>query len=99
MVDERHVNHVGVAHGGLLASLADFTLGINIMRRAAPGTSFVTVHLKVDYVGAARVGEWLEASATIDKDGGRLRFVHGALVAGGRTVVTASAIFAQVAPR
>ncbi len=99
LVDERHANHVGVAHGGLLASLADFTLGINIMRRAPPGTSFVTAHLKIDYVGAARIGEWLEASASIDKDSGRLQFVHGALVSGGRTVVTASAIFAKVEPR
>ena len=56
--------------------------------------SLVTVSLTVDYVAAAREGDWLQASATVTRVGRRLAFADGRVDADGKPVAKASAIFA-----
>ncbi len=57
--------------------------------------SFVTAHLAVDFAGAARVGDWIEAEVEIQRMGTRLAFANCYLVADSRRIVRASAIFAR----
>ena len=56
---------------------------------------FVTAHLAVDYAGAAKLGDWVESSVEIQRMGTRLAFANCYLVAGGKRIVRASAIFAR----
>ena len=57
-----HCNRLGMPHGGMLATLADGALGINLHRARGPDAPpMVTVNLSLDYLQAACVGEWLEA--------------------------------------
>jgi acyl-coenzyme A thioesterase 13 len=57
--------------------------------------SFVTAHLAVDYAGSAKVGDWVESKVEIQRVGSRLAFANCYLVADGKPIVRASAIFAR----
>jgi uncharacterized protein (TIGR00369 family) len=92
-IEERHANSRGICHGGLLATLADLALGYAAL--AAGGqSSFVTVSLSLDFAGSAKIGDWVQSEAEIQKTGARLAFVNCYLVANGARIVRASAIFA-----
>jgi len=94
-IEQKHVNSRGICHGGLLATLADLSLGYAMAARSGGKASFVTAHLAVDYAGAAQVGDWIESAVEIQRVGARLAFANCYLVADGRRIVRASAIFAR----
>src|SRR6266566_1611849 len=78
-----HLNTRGFVHGAVLAALLDVVCGRNC-GALTEHPSLVTVSLTVDYVAAARDGEWLEASATVTRVGRRLAFADGRVDAGGK---------------
>jgi uncharacterized protein (TIGR00369 family) len=94
-IERKHANSRGICHGGVLATLADLSLGYAMHAKLGGKASFVTAHLAVDYAGAARVGDWIEAEVEIQRMGARLAFANCYLVADGRRIVRASAIFAR----
>ena len=94
-IEEKHTNSRGICHGGLLATVADLALGYAMLAKTGGKGGFVTAHLAVDYAGAARKGDWVESSVEIQRVGARLAFANCYLVAGGRPIVRASAIFAR----
>jgi uncharacterized protein (TIGR00369 family) len=94
-IEEKHTNSRGICHGGVLATLADLSLGYAMHAQAGGQAAFVTAHLAVDYAGAARVGDWIESKVEIQRVGGRLAFANCYLMAGQRAIVRASAIFAR----
>jgi acyl-coenzyme A thioesterase 13 len=96
-IEEKHTNSRGICHGGVLATLADLSLGYAMHAKTGGKTAFVTAHLAVDYAGSARVGDWVEAEVEIQRLGTRLAFANCYLVAAGRRIVRASAIFAATA--
>ena len=55
----QHANALGIVHGGMLAAFLDSAMGTavwhTLQRRA------VTLTLSLDYLGPARIGDWLEA--------------------------------------
>jgi uncharacterized protein (TIGR00369 family) len=100
-IEEKHTNSRGICHGGVLATLADLSLGYAMHAQAGGQAAFVTAHLAVDYAGAARVGDWIESRVEIQRVGARLAFANCYLVAvtrgRNRAIVRASAIFARAA--
>jgi acyl-coenzyme A thioesterase 13 len=94
-IEKKHTNSRGICHGGVLATLADLCLGYAMHAKMGGKVSFVTAHLAVDYAGAARVGDWIESEVEIQRMGTRLAFANCYLVAEGRRIVRASAIFAR----
>ena len=97
-IEDKHTNSRGICHGGVLATLADLSLGYAMHAKLGGKGSFVTAHLSVDYAGSARVGDWIEAEVEIQRMGTRLAFANCYLVADGRQIVRASAIFARAEP-
>lgn len=93
-VDERHLNNLDIAHGGMLATLADTAIGAAMMRAAGREPPAVTAHLGLDYLGVVRPGDWLEAHVELDKMGARLRFATCRLMVGSRCMLKANATFA-----
>lgn len=91
-VQQPHTNMHGMAHGGLLASLADCALGYFIAREAQ--ASVVTVQMSVDYLNAVRPGDWLEAHVQIDKKGRTLIYATCMLRVGNKAMLKANAVFA-----
>ena len=97
-VERKHMNTRGVAHGGMLMSLADSALGIVLrMSQANPGP-MVTVSLTADFVDAARVGDWVEVRVDVQKVGKRLAFANCQLWVGEKRILRASGVFSRVAP-
>lgn len=97
-VAERHTNMRGIAHGGMLASLADTALGIGLTMACAGRQSFVTVSLTTDYLDAARPGDWAEAHVRIDRIGRRVAFAGCRLHVGDKVLLRASGVFAVMPP-
>lgn len=63
MPEKRHANTLGIVHGGMLAAFLDSAMGTAVFhtleRRA------VTLRLTLDYLGPARVGDWLQAEGWV----------------------------------
>ena len=94
-IEKKHANSRGICHGGMLATLADLALGYAMLAKTGGKGGFVTAHLALDYAGAARLGDWIESAVEIQRLGARLAFANCYLVAEGRRIVRASAIFAR----
>ena len=98
-IDERHLNTRGVAHGGMLVTLADSALGIVIAMSRTPAHPMATVNLTADFADVARAGDWVEARVDVQKMGKRLAFANCHLWVGERRILRASGIFAAVAEK
>ena len=96
-IEAKHSNTRGVCHGGVLATLADMALCLAMHAQGGGKSGFVTAHLAVDYAGSAKVGDWVESEVEIQRVGARLAFANCYLVAEGKRIVRASAIFAHAA--
>jgi uncharacterized protein (TIGR00369 family) len=90
-IEERHQNAGGKAHGGLLASLVDFSLGRAVAAADAAG---VTASLTTDYLAPVELGDFVEAHTEVEKAGSTLAFADCSLRVDGREVVRARAVFA-----
>ncbi len=96
---EKHCNSRGIVHGGLLATLADLSLGYTIAFLSDPPRSAVTVSLTIDYAGSAKVGDWIEVRTDVQKSSGRLTFASCYIHVGDTRIVRASAVFAASGER
>ncbi len=45
----QHANPMGTLHGGILCDIADYAMGIAFASRLAPGESFTTIELKINF--------------------------------------------------
>ena len=92
-IDEGHLNYQDVAHGGVLTTFADVALSFALFASEHPPLPVATATLTVNFLGAARLGDWLEADARIDRIGKRLGYASGAIRCGDETVATMSGVF------
>ena len=97
-IEERHTNIRGIAHGGMLLTLADSALGIVLSTSRTPPQPMVTVNLSTDFVESAIPGDWVEAHVDIQRVGKRLAFANCYLMVGERRILRASGVFALMPP-
>lgn len=97
-IEARHANMRGIAHGGMLASLADSALGLGLALFCDGRHSFVTASLSTDFLDAARPGDWVEAHIEVQRIGNRMAFATCFLDTGGRRILRASGVFAVMKP-
>lgn len=93
-VCQHHINYADQAHGGVIATLADVALSYAVYDAERPRLSPSTVTLNVNYLGGARLGDWLEADVSLDRIGGRLAYTSGAISRAEETIATISGVFA-----
>lgn len=91
--ERKHCNMRGTVHGGILATLADITLGYSLAFSTDPPTAAATANLSLDFAGAAKEGDWLEASVDFHKLGSRLAFGNCYITVDGNRIARASAVF------
>ena len=91
-----HTNARGLIHGGLIASLADNSMGYSCAQATGWTTSFVTVTLAVDYVDSAEIGQWLAVECEVIKTGGTLCFAQSLIKADDAVIARASGTFRVV---
>ncbi|MET3664362.1 PaaI family thioesterase [Caulobacter sp. 1776] len=96
-VREVHCNSRGMPHGGFLAALADnamgLSVGVNLTAARQQAGGLVTVSLTLDYLGAAKLGQWLEFDTDFVKLGRSICFAEATVRADGVAVARARATF------
>ncbi len=92
-----HLNRYGVVHGGMLATLADVAIGMNLARVTEAVETALTLNLAMDFVDASGSGDWIEAHVALTKRTGRVRFGDCELRVGARVIARCHATF--YAPR
>ena len=78
-VEPRHLNLVGLLHGGLIAALADTATGLAYRTVLEPGTRHVTTHLSVTFLSPGRAGR-VTARGRVVKAGGRFGYAEADVV-------------------
>ena len=91
----QHLNAGGLVHGGMLGTLADHTMSVFVARTV--GVPCATISLNSDYLASARAGDWVECRPTISRTTLSLVFARGEILAGQKTVVTASGVWKRLA--
>ena len=96
-IEDRHLNGLSNAHGGLLMTLADVAWGnvITVQRSAW----WVTVRLTCDFLASAKPGEWVEAGSEILSSEGDLYSVRGKVWCGERLLLTGTGLFKSMGKR
>ncbi len=89
--DARHRNGIGTVHGGVVTSLLDQVIALETWN-AAGRQPTATVQMDTRFLGAARAGDFLEATATIRRMTGSLAFVDAQVSRGDDILATATAI-------
>lgn len=76
--DERHYNGIGIAHGGLAATLLDSATGCAINTMMAAGRIFTTLEMKINYVRPLRADAGLvRCEAQVIHAGSRVATAEG----------------------
>lgn len=94
-VRPEHVNPNGTAHGGLILTLLDFTLGAEVESSLGEGLAGhpITIQLSTSMIGAAALGETLTGTARVRSRTKTMSFVDGEILCGERIIATATAVF------
>ena len=96
-VRDGHLRTLGIAHGGVIATLLDSVMGMEAGQASPPDHYVVTAQLNVHYIRPAFDGETLIASSRLRHNGRKTAVAQGEIVtAAGDLVATASATFVHV---
>lgn len=95
---EQHCNSRGLVHGGLIAALSDNAMGLSCVTALNAdgrdaGKGLVTVSLGTDYLGSAKLGEWLLIDPEPIKVGGSICFARAIVSGNDKPVAMANATF------
>jgi uncharacterized protein (TIGR00369 family) len=97
VVSDQHLRTLGIAHGGLVATLLDTALGWAAGSKAPDGLDVVTAQLNINFIRPARPGEVLIAWGEVQHAGRRTAVARGEIqTADGALVATGSATFMYV---
>lgn len=97
-LSEAHCNSRGLVHGALIAALADNAMGLSCgavltAEGRAEISGLVTITLNTDYIGSAKVGQWLATDTGFVKTGGSICFAACLVHADGEPIARANASF------
>ena len=99
IAEARHANQdVNTVHGGVLMTFADLCLGYSAAMALGP-IHCVTAQLAVQFVAAAKVGEFISGCGEVVRRGSQLVFVRGLIKSGDRVVASADGIWKVVPSR
>src|ERR1700749_1686876 len=71
-----HTNSRGLIHGGLIAALTDAAMGYSCAHQMGNVSSLVTIGLVIDFIGSAKVGQWLAIESDVIKTGSTVCFAQ-----------------------
>lgn len=93
VIERRHSNPMGVAHGGMMVTLADMVMGAGCGFVTGIRFPHPTISLNCDFVRGPKVGQWVEGTARIARRTRNFIFASCELVADGEVMLTASGVF------
>lgn len=89
-VEPHHCNTYGIVHGGVLLTLADYTLCLAGMDNTEQGCA--TVSLNSEFLAPAKAGQAVRGTGFRTRAGHKLRFVRCEIRADDTLILTASAV-------
>jgi acyl-coenzyme A thioesterase PaaI-like protein len=97
-IRKAHCNSRGFAHGGLISALADNAMGLSLNEalRTTQGKepdALLTIGLALDFLGAAKIDQWLEVVPRVLRAGGSLGFVDCLVSADDQPIARGNATF------
>jgi uncharacterized protein (TIGR00369 family) len=92
LVEAKHLNFANIVHGGMLTTLADQAMGMTALR-ATGNKPHATIELNMQFVGAVRLGEFVEAHCEIVRLTRAIIFMQCKLAVGARVVANATGIW------
>ena len=93
-----HTNGRGLIHGGLIAALADNAMGHSCAHVMGGVSSLVTIGLAVDFIGTAKIGQWLTIETEAIRTGSTICFAQSLIKADDVVIARANATF-RVVPK
>src|SRR4051794_35181865 len=93
----RHANGIGLVHGGMLSAFMDGVLAGAAWRGTEQRA--VTIHLSIDFLHMARVGEWVMGEGRLTRATKDIAFAEGRAYVGGRDIVRCSGVFKLMGAR
>jgi acyl-coenzyme A thioesterase 13 len=93
ILEQRHGNKLGVAHGGCLVTLIDMVMGVGSGFATGIMWPHPTITLNCDFVRAAHLGNWIEGKARVTRRTQNFCFCSCDLVSNGEIVLAASGVF------
>ena len=96
LIEEKHCNARGLAHGGIFGTLADIAMGYSAAFSTNPPTPLVTTSQTMDYAGKAQLHDWLEVHTDVQKVGRTLAFTNCYFVVGDKRIARSSAVFSVI---
>jgi uncharacterized protein (TIGR00369 family) len=97
-LDKPHTNGRGLIHGGLIAALADNAMGYSCAQAMGWSTSLVTINLSVDFIGTAKIGQWLAIESDVIRTGSTICFAQSLIKADDAVIARANGTF-RVVPK
>jgi len=91
-VKQRHLNRLGICHGGILATFADLQ-GHALKKNEGLQGDSPTITLSLDYVAPVQLGQWVEVEPTIVRRTPGLLFFQSLITADGQVALRASGIY------
>jgi uncharacterized protein (TIGR00369 family) len=88
----KHLNLNDVVHGGMIATLVDQAMGMTAMR-ANNNKRHATIELSVQFIGAVRLGEFVEAHCEVVRLTRSIIFMRSKAVVDERPVAIASGVW------
>ena len=93
VIEERHLNTWGSAHGAVLTALVDLALGHGVLSARGDGPPLVTAGLTTDFAFPVPLGTWIHAQADIQRLSRRAAYASCFVMSDGQRAVRASGIY------
>ena len=91
--EPKNCNARGTVHGGMFSSITDVALGYNAAFSRDQPVPMVTASLTIDYVGAAKLGDWVEVHTDVQKVGRSMAFSNCYFIVNDKRIARASGVF------
>ena len=89
---DKHRNHRGMLHGGVLMSFADQAMGMT-GRRLTGDKPHATIEMNMKFIAGVKIGDFVEAHCAVVRETRSVLFIESKLKVGGRIVASASGIW------
>lgn len=99
LIEPQHCNRLRYCHGGLLSTFLDIALGFCAIAKFGHAWGGPTIHLSVDFLQGAPVGDWIESRVVVEHATRSLLFVNGSVIGSLGKIATAHALFKQPRPQ
>jgi uncharacterized protein (TIGR00369 family) len=100
LAERRHANPNGVVHGGMLFGVVDNMMGFLVFRalqeKGVARPNIATVSMNIEFLGAARIGDWVEGKAYLTKLGRQLAFLRAEMFVADKPALNASSSYAII---